>query len=134
MKQVQKVWEQLASQKVELSVVKDILELKKLVDRMPSSMNMGQEVERAYDLVLQAQKEANRQLQIARSIDSEFQSLQKQLRSAADTLGVDVSEIGIGVSGAIEDIQSFLVYEVEMYEAIAEEAKPALSALGRMIP
>jgi len=134
MKQVQKVWEQLASQKVELSVVKDILELKKLVDRMPSSMNMGQEVEKAYDLVLQAQKEANRQLQIARSIDSEFQSLQKQLRSAADTLGVDVSEIGIGVSGAIEDIQSFLVYEVEMYEAIAEEAKPALSALGRMIP
>lgn len=134
MKQVQKVWEQLAAQKVELSVVKDILELKKLVDRMPSSMNMGQEVEKAYDLVLQAQKEANRQLQIARSIDNEFQSLQKQLRSAADTLGVDVSEIGIGVGGAIEDIQSFLVYEMEMYEAIAEEAKPALSALGRMIP
>ena len=62
MKQVQKVWEQLGSQKVELSVMADIKELNKLVNRMPSSMDLGNDVERAYDLVLQAQKEADRQL------------------------------------------------------------------------
>lgn len=134
MKQVQKVWEQLGSQKVELSVMADIKELNKLVNRMPSSMDLGNDVERAYDLVLQAQKEADRQLKIASSIENEYRQLLKQLKSAADSLGVSYADLDRTIVEEVNNIESFLAFELEMYEAIAEEAKPALSALGRMIP
>jgi len=130
MKQVQKVWEQLASQKVELSKIQDLKALAQEARSLPSFMEITSDLDRISGMLNEMTREARRVVTDARSITKEYGSLVREIEATAKELGVSYNDLGIQ-----NDMEALTNVELDMelYEALDAELPIAKRAIDDLM-
>ena len=130
MKQVQKVWEQLASQKVELSKIQDLKALAQEARSLPSFMEITSDLDRISGMLNEMTREARRVVTAARSISKEYGSLIRDIEATAKELGVSYNDLGIQ-----SDMEALTNVELDMelYEALDAELPIAKRAIDDLM-
>ena len=130
MKQIEKVWEQLASQKVELSLVKDVKSLADEAEKFERMImeDIMIELGKAQDAIQQAKKMASRGAANVRSLAGEASSKLQTIQRSVKELGISVSDLGISENDLdyLDNIEFIAVMYGDLVKDIAtlEKAFP----------
>lgn len=130
MKQVQKVWEQLASQKVELSKIQDLKNLAREAKSLPSFMEITSDLDQISGMLNEMTREARRAVTDARSITKEYGELVRDIEATAKELGVSYNDLGI--QSDMEALTN-LELDMELYEALDAELPIAKRAIDDLM-